>query len=355
MTTQIQTPTGLEEEWRFTPLKRLVGLHDGSAIPQGSLGLAIDGDIAEYSLLAADDALVIPEDSTNDAVVLHVRAQVEQVHYIKIPKESRGIVRIRRTGQGGVCFSRYVVDVERHAEVTLTMENFGTVSLAEEVEIRIAEEAQVRFISSQEWDRQTVHVARHRARLGRNAKFVAHHISLGGDLVRISPRVDYSGPGGDAELNGIYFAQSGQHLEHRLHVEHDVVNCKSRVTYKGALHGDAARTVWFGDVAIRAVAEGTDTYELNRNLILSDGARADSVPNLEIETGEIVGAGHASATGRFDDEHLFYLQSRGISEQEARKLVVRGFFAELINTIGIQDIQERLMSLIDDTLERSNA
>ena len=78
MTTQIQTPTGLEEEWRFTPLKRLVGLHDGSAISQGSLGLAIDGDIAEYSLLAADDALVIPEDSTNDAVVLHVRAQVEQ-------------------------------------------------------------------------------------------------------------------------------------------------------------------------------------------------------------------------------------------------------------------------------------
>ena len=94
---------------------------------------------------------------------------------------------------------------------------------------------------------------------------------------------------------------------------------------------------------IRAEAEGTDTYELNRNLVLTDGARADSVPNLEIETGEIVGAGHASATGRFDDEQLFYLQSRGIPADEARRLVVRGFFAEVIDQIGIPELQERLL------------
>ncbi|CAB4710796.1 unannotated protein [freshwater metagenome] len=138
-------------------------------------------------------------------------------------------------------------------------------------------------------------------------------------------------------------------------MEHDVSHCKSRVTYKGALDGEGAHTVWIGDVAIRAVAEGTDTYELNRNLVLSDHARADSVPNLEIETGEIVGAGHASATGRFDDEQLFYLQSRGIPEHEARKLVVRGFFAELITKIGIADLEERLLGVIDDALEASNA
>ena len=107
-------------------------------------------------------------------------------------------------------------------------------------------------------------------------------------------------------------------------------HCRSRVTYKGALQGEGAHTVWVGDVLIRAAAEGTDTYELNRNLVLTDGARADSVPNLEIETGEIVGAGHASATGRFDDEQLFYLQARGIPDDEARRLVVRGFFAEVI-------------------------
>ena len=102
---------------------------------------------------------------------------------------------------------------------------------------------------------------------------------------------------------------------------------------------------------IRKEAEGTDTYELNRNLVLTDGARADSVPNLEIETGEIEGAGHASATGRFDDEQLFYLRSRGVPEAAARRLVVRGFFAEMIAKIGVASIEERLLAAIDDELD----
>lgn len=104
---------------------------------------------------------------------------------------------------------------------------------------------------------------------------------------------------------------------------------------------------------IEAKAEGTDTYEMNRNLVLTDGARVDSVPNLEIETGEIVGAGHASATGRFDDEQLFYLMARGIPEQDARRLVVRGFFAELVQQIGVPDIEERLIAKIEEELEAS--
>jgi Fe-S cluster assembly protein SufD len=130
-----------------------------------------------------------------------------------------------------------------------------------------------------------------------------------------------------------------------------VPHCRSHVTYKGALQGEEAHTVWIGDVLIRAAAEGTDTFELNRNLVLTDGARADSVPNLEIETGEITGAGHASATGRFDDEQLFYLQSRGIPETEARRLVVRGFFADVINQIGIPEVQERLLAAVEAELE----
>lgn len=140
-----------------------------------------------------------------------------------------------------------------------------------------------------------------------------------------------------------------------MHVDHNVPNAKSRVNYKGALSGDKARSVWIGDVHIRAEAEGTDTYELNRNLLLSDGARADSVPNLEIETGEIVGAGHASTTGRFDDEQLFYLSSRGIPAQIARRLVIRGFFSEIIGKIGSQEIEERLMNRIDDQLAKVGA
>ena len=134
-----------------------------------------------------------------------------------------------------------------------------------------------------------------------------------------------------------------------------VPNCRSRVTYKGALQGEGAHTVWVGDVVIRAAATGTDTYELNRNLLLTDGARADSVPNLEIETGEVVGAGHASATGRFDEEQLFYLQARGIPADLARRLVVRGFFAEVIEKIAVPELVERLLASVDAELERNLA
>jgi len=196
-------------------------------------------------------------------------------------------------------------------------------------------------------------VSSHRVRIGRDARLRHVVVTMGGDVVRLHPVVDFDGPGGDVELLGLYFAGAGQHLEHRLFVDHSVPHCRSNVTYKGALQGTDARTVWIGDVLIRGNAIGTDTYEMNRNLVLTDGARADSVPNLEIETGEIVGAGHASATGRFDDEQLFYLQSRGIPEEEARRLVVRGFFADVLQKIGIPELAERLLAAVDAELERT--
>jgi Fe-S cluster assembly protein SufD len=191
--------------------------------------------------------------------------------------------------------------------------------------------------------------------VGRDATFKHVVVTLGGDVVRINPRVHFAGPGGDAELLGLFFADDGQHLEHRLLVDHDQPRCRSRVTYKGALQGTRAHTVWIGDVIIRKEAEGTDTYELNRNLLLTDGARADSVPNLEIETGEVAGAGHASATGRFDDEQLFYLMARGIDEATARRLVVRGFFADIVARIGLPHVEKRLMDAVEDELARGAA
>jgi Fe-S cluster assembly protein SufD len=208
-------------------------------------------------------------------------------------------------------------------------------------------------ISVQDWADDAVHATAHTARLGRDAKLKHVVVTLGGDLVRITNSSRFTGPGSEVEALGLYFADAGQHQEHRLFIDHAVPNCTSRVTYKGALQGDGAHTVWVGDVLIRAQAEGTDTYELNRNLVLTDGARADSVPNLEIETGEIVGAGHASATGRFDDEQLFYLQARGIPEIEARRLVVRGFFVDLVQRIGVPAVEERLMASIEAELASS--
>ena len=255
----------------------------------------------------------------------------------------------------GVAFGHLLVDVRAHARALVVLDHHGSTTYADNVEMRVGDGAELTLVSVQDWSDDAVHATAHHAVVGRDAKLRHIVVNLGGDVVRVAPSVSYAGPGGDAELLGIYFADAGQHLEHQLYIDHAVSHCRSHVTYKGALQGQDAHTVWVGDVLIRAAAEGTDTFELNRNLVLTDGARADSVPNLEIETGEIIGAGHASATGRFDDEQLFYLQARGLPESEARRLVVRGFFTELINQVGIPALQERLERAIEAELEESLA
>jgi len=241
------------------------------------------------------------------------------------------------------------------AAATLVLEQVGGVTLADNVEVVVGDGAKLTLVTVADWAPDAVQAQHLKFRIGRDAKVVHIQVSLGGDLVRQFTSVDYTGRGGEVEAYGVYFADAGQHLEHRLLVDHAVPDCRSFVGYRGALQGEGAHTVWVGDVLIRAEATGTDTYEINRNLVLTDGARADSVPNLEIETGEVVGAGHASATGRFDDEQLFYLMSRGIGETEARKLVVRGFFAELLDRIEVPDLHDRLAATIDERLAKVGA
>jgi len=259
-------------------------------------------------------------------------------------------VTVTITGRGGLEFGHALFLAETGSTGTVVVDFRGGGAFADNVEIDLADGAALTVVSIQDWDDDAVHVSAHHARLGRDARLRHVVVTLGGDVVRIAPSARFTGPGAEVELIGLYFADAGQHQENRLFVDHAVPNCRSNVTYKGALQGEGAHTVWVGDVLIRAQAEGTDTYELNRNLVLTDGARADSVPNLEIETGQIVGAGHASATGRFDDEQLFYLQARGIPEIEARRLVVRGFFAELIARIGVPQLQQRLLGAIEAEL-----
>jgi Fe-S cluster assembly protein SufD len=237
------------------------------------------------------------------------------------------------------------------AKATIVLRHDGDAQYSELLSLVVGDGADVTLVTVQEWDDTTLHLGQHDVVVGRDATARHIAITLGGGIVRLNTNASYAGPGGSFEALGVYFADAGQHQEHRLFVDHEAPHCRSNVEYKGALQGDSAHTVWVGDVLIRASAEGTDTYELNRNLILTDGARADSVPNLEIETGEIAGAGHASATGRFDDQQLFYLQARGIDEDTARRLVVRGFFASIVGRIGVPGIEEHLMDAIDRELE----
>jgi Fe-S cluster assembly protein SufD len=265
------------------------------------------------------------------------------------------MVRLVGSGTAGLAFGHTVVEVGPLAEVTIVLEHEGSATLADNVEVLVGDGAKLRLVTVADWAADAVQAQHLKFRVGRDARVTHVQVALGGELVRQYTSVDYTGRGGDVELYGLYFADGHQHLEHRLLVDHSVPDCRSYVGYRGALQGDGAHTVWVGDVLIRAEATGTDTYEVNRNLVLTDGARADSIPNLEIETGEVAGAGHASATGRFDDEQLFYLMARGIPEIEARKLVVRGFFAELLAKIPIDELQHRLGDAIEARLAKVGA
>ncbi|WP_406128084.1 Fe-S cluster assembly protein SufD [Streptomyces sp. NBC_00989] len=355
--TDFPVPHGREEEWRFTPLERLRGLHDGTAVATGDgVKVAIgtpEGVIVET--VGRDDARLGKAGTPVDRVAAQAYSSFEKASVVTVPKETvlTEPIRIVVHGEGGVAYGHQVVELGAFAEAVVVIDHTGDAVLAANVDYIVGDGAKLTVVSVQDWDDKAVHVGQHNALIGRDATFKSFVVTFGGDLVRLHPRVAYAGPGGEAELFGLYFTDAGQHQEHRLLVDHNVPHCKSNAIYKGALQGEGAHAVWIGDVLIEATAEGTDTYEMNRNLVLTDGARVDSVPNLEIETGEIVGAGHASATGRFDDEQLFYLMARGIPADDARRLVVRGFFAELVQQIGVADIQERLLEKIDAELEAS--
>jgi Fe-S cluster assembly protein SufD len=344
-------PGGREEEWRFTPVDRLSSLFHPGATEVDKLTVEVQApegvttervDPAEAGVLVpADRASAVAWAGEAKATKVSIPAEAELTEPVRITVEARDLARLN---------GHLVIDAGRHSRATVVLSHRGSAECGANVEISVGDGADLTFVTVQEWDDDALHVTQNDALIGRDARLRHIAVTLGGKVVRVSTNARYSGPGGSFEGLGVYFADAGQHQEHRLFVDHEAPHCHSNVEYKGALQGETAHTVWVGDVLIRASAEGTDTYELNRNLILTDGARADSIPNLEIETGEIVGAGHASATGRFDDEQLFYLQARGIPEDVARRLVVRGFFASIVARIGVPEVTDHLMAAIDAEL-----
>ncbi len=348
----------VEEQYRYITSERLAGL-DADTLDEYIGDISIKHPEGVTTAWVGSDhpafgGAGLPEDRPSAAAW----GSAEQAYLVTIPGDAKPDCEVQigiNSETTTPSALHVIIDAKPFSRGTVILDHKGSAVLGENVEIIVGDEAEITVISIQDWDTEAVHNSAQFAKLGRNSKLRHMVVSLGGKTLRVSTSAEFTATGGDVELLGMYFADAGQYIENRLYVDHAVPNCKSRVTYKGALQGDKAHTVWVGDVLIRMAAEGTDTYELNRNLLLTDGARADSVPNLEIETGKIEGAGHASASGRFDDEQLFYLQARGINEREARGLVVRGFLNEIIQKIGNEEIESRLSASIEAELERSGS
>jgi Fe-S cluster assembly protein SufD len=346
--------TGREHEWKYSPVAAFADLTsgelDGSRLHVGST----DAAGVTLSWIARDHARIgrtgIPEERAS----ANAWSSFREALLIEVAGEDGKTVTVTRSDLGsGPRAAHTVIEAAPNSRGLIVLRGTGDARLSENVEIVVGEGANLTVVSLQEWSDDSVHLASHFARIGRDAKLKHIVVSLGGKVVRVNPSTHLAEQGGDIEALGLYFSDAGQHLEQQVFVHHDAPHTRSRVTYKGALQGQGARSVWIGDVLIGNAATGTDSYEQNRNLVLTDGTRADSVPNLEIETGDIEGAGHASATGRFDDEQLFYLMARGIGEEEARRLVVRGFLAEVVQQIGDAELEVRLMNALEAELHGS--
>ncbi|MEK9535605.1 MAG: Fe-S cluster assembly protein SufD [Aquiluna sp.] len=351
--------TNRQEIWRYIPVDKLRGLDEAV---MGELSASeVTAELAPGTSMRwvdSTDPLVGSAGLPEERVSAAAWTNASKTLVIEVEKEAESsepsFVKIAPADASAKA-AHVVVVVGSHAKATIALDHVGVGVLGENVEIVLGDGSQLNFVSLQEWEAGSTHVSTQFSKLGRDSSLKHVVVSMGGDVVRVVPSVALSAPGAEVNMYGVYLANSGNYFEHRPYVDHIAENCTSNVAYKGALQGAGAHTVWVGDVLIRESAVGTTTYELNRNLLLTDGARADSVPNLEIETGKIEGAGHASASGRFDDEQLFYLMARGIDEEQAKKLVVRGFLSEVIQKIGIESIEERLIAAIETELEKTGA
>jgi Fe-S cluster assembly protein SufD len=343
--------TGREAVWKLSPVAKFTDLTAG--VLDGSVYDIVTTPHADVDVSWVDrtDGRIGTAGAPEERAAANAWSAFGQALAITVTGEEAKEITVTRSALGTTPRAAHtVIEAKPFSQAVVILQNTGDARISENIEIIVGESANLTVVTVQEWNADAVQLANHFASIGRDARLKHVVVSLGGGIVRVNPSVHLAGQGSDTELYGLYFADAGQHLEQQVYVNHDAPNSRSRVTYKGALQGAGARTVWIGDVLIGRTAPGTDSYEQNRNLVLTEGTRADSIPNLEIETGDILGAGHASATGRFDDEQLFYLQSRGIGEMEARRLVVRGFLSEIVQHIGSPALEERLQGAIEDEL-----
>jgi Fe-S cluster assembly protein SufD len=389
-------PTRQLEEWRYTDISMFrldkVKLAVGtSEVPQAARAmlergaksghvLIVDNNIVE---LALDDALrakgVILSDLRTaarehpDLVQQHLATLALPATFNKFAALNaalwsggvfvylpRGLrveepIRIARyISEGGVAVLPRTLIVAEEGSQLGYVEEFMSPDFTEPalscgaVEVIAGNSANVQYVALQSWGEGVRHIATQRTIAGRDANLDTLVVNLGGTVARVDMAASLEGPGARSDMLGLYFAQNHQHFDHNTRQDHKVPHATSDLLYKGALY-DKSRAVFRGIIKVFPKAQRTDAYQTNRNLLLSNRAEATSLPNLEIEADD-VRCSHAATVGHLDKEELFYIMTRGVSRREAERLVVFGFFGEVLDRLPMPRVVEELRSAIAERI-----
>jgi Fe-S cluster assembly protein SufD len=399
----LPVPAQETEEWRYTDLS---GLELGAFAPFATGGpkattlddvpediLAVAGDVGDRAgflvqrnsetLIAHLDPAVddgVHFESIDDAIAGHPELVEGRLHSL-VPTDRTKFTALHgafRTGgtfvyvpdgvrielplqaltyldaDGAAVFPHTLIVVGAQAEVTF-IDRYVSPNLSRAlsdavVEIDCGPASKVRYVSLQEWGAGVTHLSVQRARLAKDAEFHSLSVAFGADLSRNEFESVLAEPGASSEMLGLYFADGSQHFDHRTLQDHEAGNGTSDLLYKGALKGHS-RAIYSGWVHIRPHATNSNAFQTNRNVVLSEHAKADAIPNLEIENNE-VRCGHAASVGPVDEEAVFYLESRGIPRREAERLIVFGFFQEVLDRIDIAEVRTGIEQAIERELER---
>lgn len=396
-------PSTREEEWRYTDIARILSfeglelaeehapVQTVSALPEGLAALIEEGGDSSAELVQLDASVVrreVGEQLTSQGVILTSLEQAVQEHpdlvqqylgtavseedgkfaamnaanwtggiFLYVPRNVRVELPVRSfrwiTADGKSQFSRILIVAEENSEVAVMDEvaspDFSRQTLSNgAAEIFAAEGAKVSYVSLQRWGSGVVHLTTDRLVAGRDAVITTLYTTLGSDVTRADVQCRLQAPGAHVDMLGLYLAEEKQHFDHETLQDHISPHASSNLLFKGVLD-DEGRSVFRGLIRVHEGAQRTDAYQTNRNLILSKQARADSLPNLEIGADD-VRCSHAATIGQLDEEELFYLLSRGIPRNEAVRLVIFGFFGEVLEQLELTELKAEVVRAIERKL-----
>ncbi|HSC91240.1 MAG TPA: Fe-S cluster assembly protein SufD [Gaiellaceae bacterium] len=375
-------PDTTDEPWRFTDLRGfdpeafVANGHGRGQPPDVSMLDVAAAGVARVSedgieIVSAPDGVTfepLPEDHPllgtlvgfDEKFAAHNAAVWKHGLLVQVPK---GVVlgqplyvRVANAAEGGALFWRLLVEVEEGAQATL-IEEYASSSPELSgysnavAELFVGQSAKLEYVSIQNLSRETWHFATHHARVGRDAELDWVAGGFGSKKGKVRIQNDLAGPGATSRVTGAYFADGEQHLDYDTFQEHVAPRTESDFAFKGALR-DEASTVWRGMIRVEHEAQQTNAYQENRNLMLSPKAHADSIPGLEILAND-VRCTHGSTTGQVDREQLFYLMTRGLTRPEAERLIVRGFFQDILDRIDIEPVRDALGAALESRIPQA--